>query len=127
MLFANPGNANHWLALDLVGVETNRSAIGTRIRVTVNTPNGERIIYRTVRSGGSFGDSPFRQHIGLGNAVSIKEVEIKWQKTSKIVRLSKLTMNQTYRLSEDSNLPKLLNFKKFDFAKPVMNHDMMKH
>ena len=125
VLFANPGNSNHWLALDLVGVETNRSAIGTRIRVTVNTPNGERIIYRTVRAGGSFGDSPFRQHIGLGNAVSIKEVEIKWQKTGKVVQLSKLVMNQTYRISEDSNLPKLLNFKKFDFAKPAMNHNLM--
>jgi hypothetical protein len=43
------------------------------------------------------------------------------------VRLSKLAVNQTYRISEDFNLPKILNLKKFEFAKPITNHEIMKH
>ena len=33
LLFENPGNDNHWITLQLVGVESNRDGIGARIRV----------------------------------------------------------------------------------------------
>ena len=63
-LFANPGHGNHWLKLKLEGVQSNRAAIGTRIKVVTQTAAGEREIHRTVGSGGSFGGSPLRQEIG---------------------------------------------------------------
>ena len=51
-LFENPGNGNDWINLHLVGVKTNRSAIGARIKVTIeNEGHGTRFIYRTVGSG----------------------------------------------------------------------------
>ena len=34
-LFENPGHGNDWITLKLVGVKTNRAAIGARIKVTV--------------------------------------------------------------------------------------------
>src|SRR6185295_15359814 len=34
-VFENPGNGNDWISLKLVGVKTNRAAIGARIKVTV--------------------------------------------------------------------------------------------
>jgi hypothetical protein len=77
-LFENPGHGSRWLKLRLEGVRSNRSAIGARIRVVARTPAGERSIHRTVRSGGSFGASPLRQEIGLGDAVAIDRVEIRW-------------------------------------------------
>ena len=124
VLFANPGHGNHWISLDLEGVKSNRSTIGTRIKVVVNTANGERSIYRTVRSGGSFGDSPFRQHIGLGNTVSIKEIEINWQNTGKIQQLTKIKLDQTYHLKETDIAPKLMPLKSFAFPKNKMNPEM---
>ena len=124
VLFANPGHGNHWISLDLEGVKSNRNAIGTRIKVTIGTANGERTIYRTVRSGGSFGDSPFRQHIGLGDAVSIKEIEINWQNTGKIQKLTKIKFDQTYHLKETDVAPKLLPLKSFTFPKNKMNSEM---
>ncbi len=56
-LFENPGHANDWLGLNLVGVRSNRAAIGARIKVTVqgsrwhaarDSPNGgqRRILRR---------------------------------------------------------------------------------
>ncbi len=78
-VFENPGNGNDWISLKLVGVKSNRSAIGARIKVTVeNKAQGTRSIYRTVSSGGSFGASPLQQHIGLGKDARIVDLEIWW-------------------------------------------------
>jgi ASPIC and UnbV len=78
-LFENPGNANDWINLKLVGVKSNRSAIGARIKLTVeNEGKGTRSTYRTVGSGGSFGASPLEQHIGLGKSARILNVEVWW-------------------------------------------------
>ncbi len=78
-VFENPGHGNDWINLKLVGVKSNRSAIGTRIKVTVeNKGQGTRSIYRTVSSGGSFGASPLQQHIGLGKDARIVDLEIWW-------------------------------------------------
>jgi hypothetical protein len=74
-LFENPGNDNDWITVHLVGVKTNRSAIGARIKVTVQDQGQPpRAIYRTVTSGGSFGASPLQQHIGLGKSARITGV-----------------------------------------------------
>lgn len=78
-LFENPGNGNDWITVRLVGVKSNRAAIGSRIRVNVETENHERrSIFRTVGSGGSFGASPLQQHIGLGKNARILSLEIWW-------------------------------------------------
>jgi hypothetical protein len=81
--FHNPGNGNDWINLKLVGVKSNRAAIGGRIKVTVenegpNQSKATRSIYRTVGSGGSFGASPFEQHIGLGKSARIANIEVWW-------------------------------------------------
>ena len=78
-LFENPGNGNDWINLKLVGVKSNRPAVGARIKVAVTSEGqGTRSIYRTVSSGGSFGASPFEQHIGLGKSARILSIEIWW-------------------------------------------------
>ena len=79
LLFRNHGHGNHWISLRLVGVKTNRGAIGARIKLGVQTPGGgRRFIHRLVGSGGSFGGSPLEQHIGLGKAARIETLEIWW-------------------------------------------------
>jgi tetratricopeptide (TPR) repeat protein len=78
-LFENPGNGNDWITARLVGVKSNRAAIGSRIKVTVENETQERrFIYRTVGSGGSFGASPLQQHIGLGKNARIVAIEVWW-------------------------------------------------
>ena len=78
-LFENPGFGNHWIALTLVGVRSNRSAIGARIRADVLEDGGSRrSIFRHVETGGSFGSNPLRQSIGLGKATRLERLEILW-------------------------------------------------
>jgi hypothetical protein len=77
-LFENPGHGNRWLTIELEGRQSNRGGIGARIEVVVDTPSGERAIHRAVGSVSSFGGSPLRQEIGLGDATAVKRVEVRW-------------------------------------------------
>ena len=79
VLFRNPGHHRHWLSMKLVGVRTNRAAIGARLEVhTAGTGGTDRMISRVVSSGGSFGASPLTVHVGLGDATSVSKVSIYW-------------------------------------------------
>ncbi len=100
-LFENPGNGNDWVNLHLMGVKSNRAAIGTRIKVTVeNEGRGQRSIYRTVSSGGSFGASPLQQHIGLGKSARIIDLEIWWPASNTRQHFSNVATNQFLEIKE---------------------------
>ncbi len=80
-LYENPGFGTHWLTVKLVGVRSNRAAIGARIRVDVVEEGESRSIYKDVNSGGTFGANPLRQTIGLGRASRIERLEVLWPTT----------------------------------------------
>jgi hypothetical protein len=103
-LFVNPGNKNHWVTLQLSGTKSNRIALGAEICVTVSTPEGGRRICRTVSTGGSFGNNPLRQEIGLGNATGIKQVSIHWPATGMDQTLTHLSMDCFYKVREGDNV-----------------------
>lgn len=103
-VFENPGHGNDWLGLSLVGVKSNRAAIGARIKVTVeNTDGTRRQIHRTVGSGGSFGASPLQQHIGLGKASRIVEVELRWPASGTRQVFTDVPRNQVIEIREMSD------------------------
>jgi hypothetical protein len=65
----------NWTAVRLVGVESNRSAIGARVKVTA----GSSIQVGEVRGGGSyFSQNDLRVHFGLGAATKIDRLEVRW-------------------------------------------------
>jgi tetratricopeptide (TPR) repeat protein len=100
-VFENPGNKNNWLSVRLVGVKTNRSAIGARIKVTVeNEGHAARSIYHTVGSGGSFGASPLQQHIGLGESARITDLEVWWPASNTRQNFSGVGVNQFIEVKE---------------------------
>ncbi len=100
-LFENPGHGNDWLGVRLVGVRSNRAAIGARIKVTVEEAGGtRRSIYRTVTSGGSFGASPFEQHIGLAKASRVTELEIRWPASGTRQTFSSVPKNEVIEIRE---------------------------
>jgi hypothetical protein len=118
-LFANPGHGNNWLKLKLEGVKTNRAAIGARIKVVIRTDEGERAIHRTIGSGGSFGASPMRQEIGLGQARNIKGVEIFWPVTGLTQVVTGLELNRFYHVREGAAAPSLVELKSFRWPTKV--------
>jgi hypothetical protein len=69
------GNKNNWIMIKCVGVRSNRSAIGTRVKVT----SGKHSQIDEVMSGSSYySQSDFRLHFGLGRASKADSVELSW-------------------------------------------------
>jgi hypothetical protein len=67
--------SNHWLILNLVGVKSNRDAIGAEVKVS--TSEGDQ--FATVTTSSSYQSSgDKRLHFGLGSADSIRQIEIRW-------------------------------------------------
>jgi tetratricopeptide (TPR) repeat protein len=100
-LFENPGQGNDWIAVKLVGVKSNRAAIGARIAVTVvNDGHGSRSIHRAVGSGGSFGASPLEQHIGLGSSARIEALDVWWPASKTHQHFAGIGRNQVVEIVE---------------------------
>lgn len=101
VLYENPGFGTHFLTIKLVGMHSNRSAIGARIHAMV-VENGERrSIYKHVNSGGTFGANPLRQTIGLGKAEKIETLEIFWHTTGLTQTFHDVPLDQFIQVTED--------------------------
>jgi tetratricopeptide (TPR) repeat protein len=114
VLLENPGPPKHWITLRLEGVTSNRSAIGARIHVRLA---GGRSLYRTVRSGGSFGASPLRQFFGLGDATAIESIDIWWPTSDVRQHFENTAVDGHYAVREDADAPVLLELPGFVFAR----------
>jgi hypothetical protein len=65
----------HWITIKLVGVTSNRDAIGAR--VTLTTAGGAQV--DEVRGGGSYySQNDLRLNFGLGGATRIDRLEVRW-------------------------------------------------
>jgi hypothetical protein len=107
-LFENPGHGNHWLCVELVGVRSNRDALGCRVKVRFQENGALRDVYRWQWPRGSFGSGPMRQEIGLGRATRIESVEVWWPKTDVTQRFEDLALDSFYRVTEDAPAPEKL-------------------
>jgi hypothetical protein len=99
-LYENPGFGNHFLVVELAGVQSNRSAIGARIRVQIREGAKSRSIYKHVNSGGSFGANSFRQTIGLGKADAIEILEIYWPTSDRTQTFREVPLDGLVRVLE---------------------------
>jgi hypothetical protein len=121
-LFENPGNGNDWINVKLIGAKSNRSAIGARIKVTVDSQGSIRSIYRTVGSGGSFGASPLEQHIGLGKSARIRDLEIWWPTSNTRQHFANIAANQFIEIKEFATSYKRLERKAVHLGGPKKDH-----
>jgi tetratricopeptide (TPR) repeat protein len=118
-VFKTPQNGNNWITLKLIGVKTNRAAIGARIKITVqNAGQPEREIWRTVGSGESFGASPLQQHIGLGKSAKIKSLEVLWPVSKTRQTFRDVDPDQFLEIKETADHYTKLERKSFDFPGP---------
>ncbi len=112
-LYRNPGHGHRWLGVDLVGVRSNRKALGARLEVTVETPGGTRSLHRTVGSGGSFGAGPFRQQIGLGDATRIVSLKVSWPATGETRTFEGLELDWWVEIREGEEPARSLELPRF--------------
>ena len=94
-LYRNRGNANHWLRVELVGIESNRSGIGTRLFATT----GERRQMREILGGNGFSQNELVAHFGLGDHATVDTLEIHWP-SGTVDRLFEVAGDQKIRVFE---------------------------
>ena len=86
------GNQNNWIQIQVVGQKSNRSGIGTKIKVV--TGNHEQ--YREIQSGGSYlSFHDLRAHFGVGKAEQIDLLEIRWT-SGQIDKTENLAVNERF-------------------------------
>ncbi|HTH55942.1 MAG TPA: FG-GAP-like repeat-containing protein [Cyclobacteriaceae bacterium] len=117
--FLNPGqNTNHWICLKLEGVKSNRAAIGSQVKLTFHEDGKVRSVYRDVNSGGSFGSSPFRREIGIGQATMIDEIEIRWHGSNEVQTFKNVKPDQFLRITEGQNSIEPIALKRITWTLP---------
>ena len=116
VLYENPGFGHGWLAIEVVGVESNRSGIGTQLRVDVVEGGQRRSLYRWVGSGGSFGGNPLRQYAGLGAAERVAQLVVFWPKSGREQVFAEVPVNAIIRVTEGRDQLEILALPSFKFA-----------
>lgn len=99
LLFENPGTDHHWTSIKLVGVKTNRAALGARIKI-VTAADPPLTIHRHVSTGSSFGANPLEQTIGLGRTDRISLLEINWPASGSTQVFRDLPVDQAIEVTE---------------------------
>lgn len=126
VLYRNPGHGNHWITLELEGVQTNRAAFGARIALTFKDRGTTRHVYRTVGYGSSFGGNPLRQHIGVGKAGSIEKIEILWPVSKTTQVFTNVPVDRAFHVKEGTSKLEPRSYRQFAFSTiPITNHMVM--
>jgi len=94
------GNRNNWIMFKCVGMRSNRSAIGARVKVTTGT----HVQIDEVMSGSSYySQSDFRLHFGLGSSIAANHVEVIWPSGVR-ESFEDLAVNELYVLQESKGI-----------------------
>ena len=117
--FENPISDNNWIVLDLKGIDSNASAIGSLLKLELD--NG-RTIYHSINTGGTFGANSLEAEIGLGSSNSIKKLKITWP-NSKSQIFYNINVNKKYEIIEGQE--KLLEKKYFKLR--MKNNEKISH
>jgi hypothetical protein len=75
LLRNNKGNQNNWIALHLIGVQSNRDGIGARVTVRYG---GEQQVAQMKSSSGYLSQNDPRMHFGLGDHGTVDQIEVVW-------------------------------------------------
>jgi enediyne biosynthesis protein E4 len=95
------GNRNNWLGLRLVGVKSNRDAIGAKVTIKVGASRRTKQLL-----GGTsyFSASDTRLLFGLGGSKKVDEVEVRWP-SGTVTKLKDVAPNRYLNLREDEGQP----------------------
>lgn len=117
----NQNKGNSWITLDLEG-KNHRNIIGTRIKVTFKEGDNIRSVYCDVNSGGSFGASPLRQEIGIGNASIIDKIEIQWHPKQTIQIFENIEPRHFLKIREGVDTAEVVSLKNLDFNRSTLHN-----
>jgi len=112
VLFDDDTNDNRWITIDLRASSKNVDAVGAKVIIT--TSKGQ--VHRVVNTGGSFGSSPLRLEIGLGDCDPTVDILVMWpDQTRSKTELTGIASNKAYQITQSDGQIKDLSMKSFEF------------
>src|SRR5215468_6693724 len=94
-LYHNDGNSNHWIRVKCVGTVSNRTAIGTKVRLKATIAGAERWQLRQISGGdGENNSDSLLAHFGLGDATVIDLIRVEWP-SGAVQEFTNATVNRT--------------------------------
>jgi enediyne biosynthesis protein E4 len=122
-------NGNKWVNFQLTGVQSNKAAIGTKVRIKATIDGRAVWQMREVSAQNTFqGQNDLRVHFGLKNATRIDSIELIWLSGRKDV-FANIALNNFYKITEGGAIslivgledsPNLDNLVKI-YPNPVQN------
>jgi hypothetical protein len=114
LLRCDESTRNNWIKVRTIGVKSNRSGIGARIRCMTHPADEPKPHAQIdeVRSGGSYiSQNDLRVHFGIGKAEKVDLLEIRWP-SGVVDRLKDVQANQLVYVKEGQGIVKTDAFGK---------------
>jgi hypothetical protein len=103
---------HNWIKVRTIGVKSNRSGIGARVRC-VTHPADEKNLHSQideVRSGGSYiSQNDLRVHFGIGRAEKVELLEVRWP-SGVVDTLKDVKPNQVVYVQEGLGIVRTMSF-----------------
>jgi enediyne biosynthesis protein E4 len=112
LLRCDSQTGNNWIKVRTIGVKSNRSGIGARLKCVTHVPGEEKPHQQIdeVRSGGGyFSQNDLRVHFGLGKAEKVELLEIRWP-SGQVDRLKDVKPNQAVYVKEGEGIVRTMQF-----------------
>lgn len=104
-------NGNNWVILNCVGVASNRSAIGAKVRVKATVLDNTYWQFREISAqNAATGQNSLRAHFGLGDAAVIDSLVIEWPGGA-TDDYAAVTLNRIYAATEGVGLDPLTSIQ----------------
>jgi len=119
LLRCDSTHKHNWLKVRTIGVKSNRSGIGARLRCVTRLPGEEKPHQQIdeVRSGGSYiSQNDLRVHFGLGKADKVDVLEMRWP-SGQVDTLKDIRPNQLVFVKEAEGIVRSVQFGKAKEAK----------
>ena len=100
LLYHNNGNSNKWITIKLVGMQANKAAIGTKIRIKAIINGNSVWQMREISAQNSYcSQNDIRAHFGLGNAIQVDSIKVEWMPGT-IETITDINVNQIITITQ---------------------------
>jgi len=101
--FLNNGNQNKWIEIKLTGNATNRSGIGSKVKVKAVINGNPVWLTRTVEGQSGYCGQNLDLHFGIGNTTVIDSIKVEWQ-TGSAEYFTSIQPNQILRIVQGQGI-----------------------
>lgn len=100
LLYHNNGNSNNWITIHLIGMQANKAAIGTKIKVKAIINGNPVWQMREISAQNAYcSQNDIRAHFGLGDATQIDSIKVEWLPGT-IETLTNVSINQFLTITQ---------------------------